>query len=124
MHTRCLPPLVGAIILLSGGMAAGTSAIGIGTAVHNCQNPVLAPEIRIQACSEAIHTNLGSPGIRARFFYHRAMAYEDARDFDHARQDYDKALELKPDFAEAQANRTRLQEQHPINAAPPPGDVH
>ena len=112
------------MMLLSGGMAAGTSAIGIGTAVHNCQNPDLAPQIRTEACSEAIHTNLGSPAIRARFFYHRAAAYEAAQDFDHARRDYDKALELKPDFSEAQANRTRLQQQHPITAAPPPVDAH
>lgn len=124
MRRRCLTPLAGAMILLSGGMAAGTSAIGFGTAVHNCQNPDLAPQIRIEACSEAIHTNLGSPAIRARFFYHRAAAYEAAQDFDHAQEDYDKALELKPDFAEAQANRARLQEQNPTNATRPPDNTH
>jgi tetratricopeptide (TPR) repeat protein len=117
------PLIVGGIILISGGAASGASAIGLRAAIHNCQNADIAPESRIEACSEVIRTNLASHDLLARFYYNRAAAYEAANDFDHASQDYDKALQLKPDFAEAQANRARLVEQHPASssAVAPPG---
>jgi tetratricopeptide (TPR) repeat protein len=109
---------VSAVILIGAGSAArALSAIGIRTAVHNCQNADLASQVRIEACSEAIHTNLASQGVLARLYFHRAAAYEAANDFDHALQDYNKALELTPDFAEAKADRARLLEQHPANTA-------
>ncbi len=103
-----VPLAVGAIVVISGGVASGLSAIGIGTAIHNCQNSNLTSETRIEACNVAIHTNLAPHGILARFYYARALAYESANDFDRAKKDYDKALELKPGFAEAQANRAHL----------------
>ena len=103
-----VPLTVGAIILISAGAASGASAIGLRAAIHNCQNSDLPPESKIEACNEVIHTNLASHDLLARFYYNRAVAYEAANDLDHARQDYDKALELKPDFAEALTNRARL----------------
>lgn len=107
-----VPFMVGVIMLLPGGRALGLSALGLRAAIHNCQNSGIPPETRIEACSEVIHTNLGSHDFLARFYYNRGAAYEAANDIDHASQDYDKALELKPDFAEAQANSARLKERH------------
>ena len=104
---------VSAIMLIGGGVASGGSAVAIKAAVDNCQNADVTPENRIEACSEIIHSNLVSHHFLARFFYNRAIAYEAVNDFDHARQDYDKAVELDPNFAEAQTNRSRLMEQHP-----------
>lgn len=124
MRKYFLPTVAAVMVLLSGGFATAGSALGLMAAVHNCQNAQLPAETRIEACTEAIHTNLTSHGILAAFYFNRAVAYEHVNDFDRARQDYDKALELKPNFARAQANRTRLAEQHPANAAPPPGEVH
>jgi lipoprotein NlpI len=121
MRRRFLPPMVAAIILISCGFAAGRSAIGIRAAIHNCQNPDLAPDSRIEACSEAIHSNLVAHPVLASFYYNRGVAYEAAHDIDHARQDYDKALELKPDFPKAQANRARLSD--PAAAVPQPAEV-
>jgi len=116
--------MVTAIILGSSGFAAGQSAIGIMAAVRNCQNPDLAPEARIEACSQVIHTNLVSHGVLAAFYYNRGVAYEAVHDLDHARQDYDKAVELKPDFAQAQASMARLSGQNSANATPQPVEVH
>lgn len=112
-----IPLMIGAMILVSGGAASGMSAIGIKAALHNCQNPDVAPESRIEACSEVIHTNLAPQDIRARIYYHRGTAYEAAHDFDHARQDYDKALELAPQYAEAETARARLINQHPTTTS-------
>lgn len=108
-----IPLIVSAIILISGGVASGGSAVAIGPALHNCQNPDVAPESRIEACSALIHSNLLPHPVLARLYNNRAVAYEAAQDFDRALQDYNKALELAPDFSEAQTNRARLMEQHP-----------
>ena len=119
MRRRLLRPImIAALVLVSGDFAAGGPAVAIMAAVHNCQNPDLAPESRIEACSQVIHTNLLSHGILAAVYNDRGLAHENAHDIAHARQDYDKALELKPDFAQAQANRARLAEQNPAAAAP------
>lgn len=100
--------MAGVMILDTGGAASGTSAVALRAAIHNCQNSDIAPESRIGACSDVIRTNLASHDFLARLYYNRAAAYEAANDLDHAREDYDKALELKPDFAEARSNRARL----------------
>lgn len=116
-----VPLMAVSITLITGGAAFGLSALGIRAAIHNCQNSDIAPEIRIEACSEVIRTNLASHEFLARLYFNRGVAHEAASDVDHARQDYDKALELKPDFAEAQANRARLEQQlaSPSTVAPP-----
>ncbi|HLY04217.1 MAG TPA: tetratricopeptide repeat protein [Rhizomicrobium sp.] len=123
MHRRSLLLIAGALVLISSSRGLAQSAVGIAAAVHNCQNSDLAPEARIEACTQIIHANLASHGILAAFYYNRAVAYEAARDSDHAKQDYEKALDLKPDFAEAKENLARLSGETPANA-PPPVEVH
>src|SRR5579863_381403 len=97
----------GTIMLVSGGVARGGSAINLKAAVANCQNSEITPQTRIEACSELIHSNLVSHRMLARFYFLRAVAYEAALEFGLAVQDYSKAIELDPNFPEAVANRAR-----------------
>jgi tetratricopeptide (TPR) repeat protein len=92
--------------------------------LHNCQDETVAPGARVDACTAFIHANLVSHPLLANIYAHRALAYE--AEGDHAIQDYDKALELKPDYEEAKTNRDRLAElkqqaQPPAAAAAPSG---
>ena len=116
MRKRFFLSMVAAGIFITCGVAVAGPAIGIMASIHNCQNAGLAPESRIEACSQAIHTNLLSHGILAAVYYNRGV--------DHARQDYDKALELKPDFVQAQASRARISAQNQATTVPPPAEVH
>ena len=124
MRKRFFLSMVAAGIFITCGVAVAGPAIGIMASIHNCQNAGLAPESRIEACSQAIHTNLLSHGILAAVYYNRGVAYETAHDIDHARQDYDKALELKPDFVQAQASRARISAQNQATTVRPPAEVH
>lgn len=124
MHKRFLATIVTATVFAGSGLATAGSAVGIMTAVRNCQNPDLPPQSRIDACGEVIHTNLVSHGVLAAFYYNRAVAYEGVNDLDHARQDYGRALELKPDFIQAKENLARLSSPNPAAATPPPAEIH
>ncbi len=117
MRTTRIALMVSAAMLISGNVASGGSAAAIKVAIDNCQNPEVAPESRIEACSQLIHSNLVGHRFLARFYFSRAIAYEAAQQSDRALQDYDKALELDPNFTEAQANRSRLKQERP-DAAP------
>lgn len=107
--------MMSATLFISEGVAFAGSAVGINAAIHNCQNTGVAPEDRIQACTDLLHSNLATQGARGRLYYHRGVAYEAAHDFDRALKDYDEAVELAPQNAEAQAARAHLMEQHPAN---------
>ena len=66
-------------------------------------------DARVAACSQMIRSGLASSGVLCAFYFFRSLAYEAKGDFDDAIRDNDKALELKPDYADALANRTSLQ---------------
>lgn len=112
---------VGTIMLISGGVASGGSAINIKAALANCQNSDIAPEARIEACSALVHSNLVSHRMLARFHFLRAVAYQTAKKFDLALQDYSKAIELDPNFPEAVTNFSQLKKDYP-ELAPAPAE--
>lgn len=93
------------------GPAFAGSAIALRAAIDNCQNPKVAPDIRIEMCTRIIHANVVSHGILTAFYAFRASAYADKQDLSDAIQDYSKAIELKSDFPEALANRANLYDQ-------------
>jgi lipoprotein NlpI len=122
LSTVLLPALAslgcgGAALLARGDVAMARSEPGLAAVLHNCETASLNPDVRIEACSEIIHANIVSHGILAAFYNDRGAAYAAKHDMDHAMQDFEKALELKPDFPEAQANRTRLLEQKATEAS-------
>lgn len=116
MRTFLFWSLTAVAIIAQSNLATAQSATGLMAVLDNCQNPKLDADLRIEACTQMIHANIASHGILAAFYNNRGAAYEDKHDTDHAMQDYEKALQLKPDFAEAQANRDRLQNEKPIEA--------
>ena len=95
--------------LLHGGAASARSAIALRAVVHNCQDQAVDADARIATCSQMIHSGLASSGVLCAFYFYRSLAYEAKGDLDDAIRDNDKALELKPDYADALANRTSLQ---------------
>ena len=97
------------IVLLQGGSARAGSAIALQAVVHNCQDLKLDPDTRIAACSQMIHSGLASRGILTAFYFFRSLAYEAKGDIDNAVRDNDKALELKPNYPDALANKMSLQ---------------
>jgi lipoprotein NlpI len=101
--------LIITFVLLQGGSAWAGSAIALQAAVHNCQDVKLDPDTRIAACSEMIHSGLATRGILTAFYFFRSLAYQAKGDIDNAVRDNDKALELKPDYPDALANKVSLQ---------------
>src|SRR5437660_695728 len=63
------------------------------------------PVAEIQACNQVIETWANSRAQIAWAFYHRGNAYTAQEDYDRAIQDYDIAIELKPDHSHAYADR-------------------
>lgn len=106
-YSFCL--LTIAFVLLQGSAASAGSAIALRAVVHNCQDQTVDADARIAACSQMIHSGLASSGVLCAFHFFRSLAYEAKGDLDDAIRDNDKALELKPDYANALANRTSLQ---------------
>jgi tetratricopeptide (TPR) repeat protein len=96
------------LMLTFSSPAWSLSATALSAYLHNCQTDGVDADVRIKACSDLIHSNLATPAFLARLYADRARAYENKGDRDDAMKDYDKALELKPDFTEAQAARSRL----------------
>jgi lipoprotein NlpI len=110
MWDRLFRSLTIIFILLHGSCSAWAgSAIALQAVVHNCQDVKLDPDTRIAACSEMIHSGLASRGILTAFYFYRSLAYEAKGDIDNAVRDNDKALELKPDYPDALANKVSLQ---------------
>lgn len=96
------------LLLLSQTKVVAGSALAVLTFLHNCQTVGVDPDTRIEACTQLIHGNLVSHGILTAFYTIRANAYFEKGDLDHALEDYNKALELKPDFPEALVNRGKV----------------
>lgn len=84
-------------------LLAGTLAAGATEDVHECDSP--DSDRRIRACTELIET----PGISmprmVTAYANRALAHSLRGLYETAIRDYDKAIELFPDFAVALNNR-------------------
>lgn len=93
--------------LIPNGASAGWPP-GLMVVLHNCQNSEIKPDIRISACDSLIHSNIVGGKMLAAFYALRAQAYIAAKDDERAIQDYDKALELFPDYPEVLVSRGTL----------------
>lgn len=60
-----------------------------------------SPDEGIQDCTKAINTNLLTGYLLVHSLDSRGWAYRRKGDYDDAIQDYDRAIQLKPDYAEA-----------------------
>jgi tetratricopeptide (TPR) repeat protein len=94
---------VAGVCLLATPLAAlaGGAAVGTLTVLDNCQNQNLKPDDQIEACTQLIHANLAEHKMLAAFYAIRANAYFRKKDMDGALADYDKAIDLFPDFRQA-----------------------
>jgi tetratricopeptide (TPR) repeat protein len=62
-------------------------------------------DIRIRACTDIIESEQPSSADRAYARYSRGVAYAEKGDYDQAIADYDRAIQLKPDFGLAYYGR-------------------
>ena len=99
-----------AIWLALGSVAFAGWGTGLTVVLHNCQNPKIPLDAQLSACSQLIHSNLGSRRMKAAFYALRAQAYQRANKTDLAMQDYNRALEKFPDFTQALDSRGNLYE--------------
>lgn len=80
---------------------------------------ILIPTFESMPAASSFTPTLFTHPFLAAFYNDRGVAYEAKHDLDHAIEDYEKALELKPDLADAQANHARLANQEkPAQSAP------
>ena len=63
------------------------------------------PEVKIFGCSAIIDAGTEAPEAIATAHYNRALAYHAKRELDLATADYDRAIALNPEFAEAYNGR-------------------
>src|SRR5207253_2753955 len=63
------------------------------------------PDISIGGCTAIIQSGRETPDILGIAFYDRGTAYSQKGQFDHAIQDYNRAIGLNPDYANAFYNR-------------------
>jgi tetratricopeptide (TPR) repeat protein len=107
-----------AIALSSDGAAIAGPAIAFKAALDNCQNANVEFSARIEACTNLIHTNLFAGKLLADLYFIRGNIFLQNHKNDEALSDYNKALELKPDFPQALANRAALESQSALHEAP------
>ena len=117
MRVTLVSACLGAFLALQPGTAWSLSATAVRAAVNNCQADGIDPDARIEACSELIHSNLATSHFLAAFYLNRGIAYEVKRDLDDAKKDFDKALELKPDYQDALVTRADLLDKMGDHAA-------
>lgn len=98
----------GAAMFFLPNAASAGSATGLTAVLHNCQNLKIRSDIRIDACNALIHSNLVNHKMLGAFYALRAQTYIAAKDDERAMQDYDKALQLFPDFPQALVSRGTL----------------
>ena len=95
--------IVGSIMAFVVMLFAGAMAVAAAEDVHECDSP--DSDRRIRACTELIET----PGISlprlVTAYANRALAHSLGGHFETAIRDYDKAIELFPDFAVGLNNR-------------------
>lgn len=66
---------------------------------------IKGPEAAISVCSAAIRNGGLDGSEKAHLFNSRGMAHQALREYEPAIQDYDQAIELDPDYAQAYNNR-------------------
>jgi len=108
MRVTLVSASFGAFLILDAATAWSGSALGIRAVLHNCQTAGIDVDTRIQACSELIHSNLMAPHTLAAFYVIRGDAYVEKKDLDNAMKDFDKAIELKPDYPDALLSRASV----------------
>ncbi len=95
--------IVGSVLAFVVMLFAGAMAATAAEDVHECDSP--DSDRRIRACTELIET----PGISlprlVTAYANRALAHSLGGHFETAIRDYDKAIELFPDFAVGLNNR-------------------
>lgn len=101
-----------AVVLGSGVLASGASAQSVtvlgGGMARQCSDAALAGESerRFEAvCTLALETELLSTRDRAGTFVNRGVMKLRRKEFGAARDDFDRAVALKPDLGEAYVNR-------------------
>jgi len=82
---------------------AGPSLAQMAAAETECYNEDV--ETRIRGCTELLNRNGLSPQLRGEAYATRALGYSLKRDYGKAIEDYDRSLELIPNFATALNNR-------------------
>lgn len=85
------------------------SAVGLRAMLHNCENNALAPDVRINACTIALRSNLADQKMKGFLYSLIAQAHYQASDVDQALKDYEMALESFPNYAPALINHGGLE---------------
>jgi tetratricopeptide (TPR) repeat protein len=98
------------VLLLSQGVAQAGNTITYGSQdAHDCYMGAnlahLSPDSALPACNKALNFQRMSRREHASTFVNRGILHTHLRNFEAAFKDFDRALELVPDFAEAHLNR-------------------
>ncbi len=88
-------------------LAIGLSVMTIGAAIADARTDCFSPDTgrRISGCSELIDAPETTRTERAQALAMRALAYAMMRQYERSIPDYDRAIELSPDYAVAWNNR-------------------
>ncbi|MGH6907325.1 MAG: tetratricopeptide repeat protein [Aestuariivirga sp.] len=87
------------LVLLAGLTAASARADNWA----DCKSPT--PDLRIQGCTAIIDAGTDTAGNLGVAYNNRGNAYSNKNEYDLAIADYDKAIALNPEYAEAYNNR-------------------
>lgn len=67
-------------------------ATGFHAVLDNCENRTLAPDDRIKACTELVHSNLLGKAIMSEIYDQLGLAYVDKGDFDDGQKNLNIAI--------------------------------
>lgn len=118
MRNAVLGVSLAVVLSCGGGAALAGPAIGFKTALDNCQNSKLVLDVRIEACTSIIQSDLLPRKQVADMYFIRGNAFAENHKNKEALSDYNKALELKPDFPQALNNRAILESQSAASESP------
>jgi tetratricopeptide (TPR) repeat protein len=93
------------LVMLVDGCA--TTASTHAGDIYRCDNldKNFDPATQVAACDRLINSGQDTPKDLSIFYNHRGIVYLDKRDYARATQNFDKALELRPDYGHALGNR-------------------
>ncbi len=106
-HTAILSLIILPLVLISGPVSAGSFTIGQSYGAE-CYDNAKGHGIgasSLNVCNRAIEGGALAPKDRAATYINRGIVRAFHDDLQGALNDYDKALQIKPAFAEAFANR-------------------
>ena len=89
------------LFLLVGTLAAPCRAQAVDAAEQCLDDAWRSPDVAIQDCTEAIDNKLLTDKSLVHSLNSRGWAYRRKKDYDRALDDYNRAIQLKPDYAEA-----------------------